>query len=117
MSSYIWIWPKKLFRLIGTRGAPAVSDAEFDADPSLIPVARRHSHCDVYDRASGLSGQSIGVTCHKGQKLSKGEPLGWSDRGEFCTSDVTMTEVGPSRPQWAHRAAIARPADTPRLIS
>jgi rhodanese-related sulfurtransferase len=76
MSSYTSISPDKLFRLIGTPHAPALidvrTDEDFDADPRLIPCALRRSHRDVDEWATSLSGQSVVVVCHKGQKLSEG---------------------------------------------
>ncbi|MGY3585340.1 rhodanese-related sulfurtransferase [Bradyrhizobium sp. USDA 4341] len=76
MSSYTSISSEKLSRLIGTAKAPTLVDVRLDedfaADPRLIPGAIRHSHLDVQDWASRLSGQSVVVICQKGQKLSEG---------------------------------------------
>ncbi|WP_426443460.1 chromate resistance protein ChrB domain-containing protein [Bradyrhizobium genosp. P] len=76
MSSYTSISSDKLSRLIGTANAPVLVDVRIDedfaADPRLIPGALRRSHRDVQDWASGFSGQSLVVICHKGQKLSEG---------------------------------------------
>src|SRR5262249_25294493 len=75
-SSYTSISPDKLSRLIGTANAPTLIDVRidehFEADPRLIPGAIRHSHHDVQDWASGFTGQSVVVICHKGEKLSEG---------------------------------------------
>jgi len=74
--SYTSISSDKLSRLIGTANAPALVDvridADFAADPRLIPGAMRHSHRDIQDWASRLSGQSVVVICNEGQKLSEG---------------------------------------------
>lgn len=76
MSSYTSISPDKLSRLIGTANAPTLIDVRLDedfaADPRIVPSAVRRSHCDVQNWASSLSGQSVVVICHKGQKLSEG---------------------------------------------
>ncbi|SFJ80356.1 rhodanese-like domain-containing protein [Bradyrhizobium sp. Gha] len=75
-ASYTSISPDKLSRLVGTPAAPTLIDVrideDFSADPRLIPGAVRRSHLDVQDWASRLSGQSVVVVCHKGQKLSEG---------------------------------------------
>ncbi|MCC8938509.1 chromate resistance protein [Bradyrhizobium sp. Arg68] len=76
MSSYTSISSEKLSRLIGTAKAPTLVDVRLDedfaADPRLIPGAVRHSHLDVQEWASRLTGQSVVVVCQKGQKLSEG---------------------------------------------
>jgi rhodanese-related sulfurtransferase len=76
MSSYTSISTDKLSRLIGTANAPTLVDVRLDedfaADPSLIPGAMRLRHTDVQEWASQLTGQSVVVVCHKGQKLSEG---------------------------------------------
>jgi rhodanese-related sulfurtransferase len=76
MSSYSSISSDKLSRLLATAGAPTLVDVRIDedfaADPHLIPGAVPHSHRDVQDWASSLSGQSVVVICHEGQKLSEG---------------------------------------------
>lgn len=76
MSSYSSISTEKLSRLIGTPSAPTLIDVRLDedfaTDPRLIPGARRRSHLDIQDWASGLTGQSVVVICQRGQKLSEG---------------------------------------------
>jgi rhodanese-related sulfurtransferase len=76
MSSYTSISSDKLSRLIGTANAPTLVDVRIDedfaADPSLIPGAVRLRHTQVQEWASQLTGQSVVVVCHKGQKLSEG---------------------------------------------
>ena len=76
MSSYTSISSDKLSRLIGTANAPTLVDVRIDedfaADPSLIPGAVRLPHTHVQELASQLTGQSVVVVCHKGQKLSEG---------------------------------------------
>jgi rhodanese-related sulfurtransferase len=76
MSSYTSISPDKLLRLIGTPNAPTLVDvridADFAADPRLIPGAQRRSHLDVQAWAPGITGRSAVIICQKGQKLSEG---------------------------------------------
>jgi rhodanese-related sulfurtransferase len=76
MSSYTSISPDKLVRLIGTVNAPALVDVRLDedfaADPRLIPGAQRRSHLDGQVWAPTVTGRSVVVICHKGQKLSEG---------------------------------------------
>jgi rhodanese-related sulfurtransferase len=76
MSSYSSISSEKLARLVGTAKAPTLIDvrvdADFDADPRLIPGAMRRSHRDVQDWAPRLTAQSVVVICQKGLKLSEG---------------------------------------------
>ena len=76
MSSYTSISSDTLSRLIGTASAPTLVDVRIDedfaADPSLIPGAMRLPHTRVQEWASRLTGQSVVVVCHKGQKLSEG---------------------------------------------
>ena len=61
MSSYTTISPDKLARLIGTAHMPALidvrTDADFAADPRLIPGAIRRSHEDAGDWGGEFSGQ------------------------------------------------------------
>ena len=53
----------KLIKLIGTPGCPTVvdvrSDAEFAAEPRLIPGAVRRSFASAADWAPGLAGQTV----------------------------------------------------------
>lgn len=70
------ITPTQLLRLIGTPECPVLIDvsvdADFDADPYLIPGARRHPHTDLDGLAAGLNGRACVVSCQKGLKLSQG---------------------------------------------
>ena len=76
MSSYASISPEKLSRLMGTPQAPVLIDVriddDFKADPRLIPCAARRSHLAIDDWGGDLTGRSVIVICHKGQKLSEG---------------------------------------------
>ena len=76
MSSYTTISPDKLSRLIGTANAPVLidvrTDADFAADPRLIPGAIRRSHEDAGDWTSDFSGNSAIVVCLRGAKLAQG---------------------------------------------
>jgi rhodanese-related sulfurtransferase len=87
MSSYTSISPDKLSRLIGTAHAPVLIDVRLDedfaADPRLIPGATRHSHLDVQDWASRLTGRSVVVICQTGQKLSEGTAA-WLRHGSIA---------------------------------
>src|SRR4051812_40018743 len=66
----------KLVRLIGTPGCPVLldvrTDADFAADPCLIPSAVRRPWADVASWAGTLAGRSAIVICLRGQKLSHG---------------------------------------------
>ena len=61
MSSYTTISPDKLARLIGTANMPVLIDvrteADFAADPRLIPGAVRRSHEDAADWSGEFSGR------------------------------------------------------------
>ncbi len=66
------ITPSQLARLIGTPDCPDLIDVridtDFNADPRLIPTARRIAHTDVCD----LHSTHVIVICQAGQKLSQG---------------------------------------------
>jgi rhodanese-related sulfurtransferase len=76
MSSYTTISPDKLSRLIGTAHMPALidvrTDADFAADPRLIPGAIRRSHEDAGDWSGEFSASSAIVICLRGAKLAQG---------------------------------------------
>ncbi|OIQ28895.1 MAG: sulfurtransferase [Alphaproteobacteria bacterium MedPE-SWcel] len=76
MASYNEIPVSTLARLIGTPDCPVILDVrideDFDADPHLIPSARRHPFAEVSDLADDLVGRSVIVSCQKGLKLSQG---------------------------------------------
>src|SRR4051794_35362547 len=76
MSSYTTISPDKLSRLIGTAHMPALidvrTDADFAADPRLIPGAIRRSHEDAGDWSGEFSANSAIVVCLRGAKLAQG---------------------------------------------
>jgi rhodanese-related sulfurtransferase len=75
MPAFTEISPEQLSRLIGLPDSPVVLDVrtaeDFDADPRLIPTARRVSHDAVAD-LPGLAGRRVVVACQKGLKLSHG---------------------------------------------
>jgi hypothetical protein len=79
-ASYISISPDKLSRLIGTAAAPTLIDVGIDedvsADPRLVPAAIRCSHLDVQDWTSRVTGQSVVLICHKGNKFNEGRRPG-----------------------------------------
>lgn len=66
----------QLARLIGTPTCPAIIDVclpeDFQADPRLIPGARRHAHTDLPALAQSLAGRPAIIACQKGRKLSQG---------------------------------------------
>lgn len=70
------ITPDKLARLIGRPDAPVLvdvcTDADFAADPRLIPGSMRRPFADVQQWTSEFAGRSAVVVCQKGQKLSQG---------------------------------------------
>ena len=76
MSSINSIAAEKLARLLGTPNCPAImdvrTDADFTADPRLIPGSLRRTHEEVAHWAEGLAGRAAVVVCQKGQKLSQG---------------------------------------------
>ncbi len=70
------ITPAQLFRLIGSADAPALIDVrtaeDADADPFLIPTARRQPHEAVEALAPALTGRHAILICARGRKLSEG---------------------------------------------
>lgn len=79
------ISPNNLMRLIGGPSTPMIVDvsldADFDADPHLVPTAFRHPHTDL-DRLTALAqGRSVVVICQKGLKLSHGVAAALRARG------------------------------------
>lgn len=76
MPSHIEITAAHLSRLIGLPNAPVIIDVrtteDFDADPRLIPTARRRDFRMVSSWAGELAGGPVVVVCHAGLKLSQG---------------------------------------------
>lgn len=76
MPSFLEISPEKLSRLVGTPSAPALidvrTDADFEADPRLIPGSHRRSHEDVASWAGEVIDGPVVIICQKGKKLSHG---------------------------------------------
>jgi rhodanese-related sulfurtransferase len=76
MSSPTTISPDKLARLLGTPHTPALidvrTDADFAADPRLIPGAVRRNHAEAAGWGEEFSGRSAVVICLRGQKLAEG---------------------------------------------
>src|SRR5215813_13325147 len=109
MSSYSSISTDKLSRLIGTANAPALIDVRIDedfaADPRLIPGATRRSHRDVQDWAGGLTGQSVVVICHRGEKLSEGTAA-WLRYNNIAAEILDGGQVG-----WKQAELPTVPAD------
>ncbi|MBQ8103911.1 MAG: rhodanese-related sulfurtransferase [Afipia broomeae] len=109
MSSYTSISSDKLFRRIGTAGAPIVVDVrideDFSADPRLIPGAVRRSHLEVREWASSLSGQSVVVVCDRGQKLSEGTAA-WLRHSDIAAEILEGGHLG-----WREAGLPTVPAD------
>lgn len=76
MAAFNEISPAKLMRLIGTPDCPAIVDvcinADFDADPFLVPTAFRNPHTELAQLAERLGTRKTIVICQKGLKLSHG---------------------------------------------
>src|SRR3954471_14781070 len=76
MSSFTTISSDKLLRLIGTANTPVLidvrTDADFAADPRLIPGAVRRSHETAAEWGEEFAGRSAIVVCLRGAKLAQG---------------------------------------------
>ena len=76
MSSINTISIDKLARLIGTPHCPALvdvrTDADFAANPRLVPSSMRRPHADPSEWAPDYAGRSAVVICQRGAKLSQG---------------------------------------------
>lgn len=66
----------QLLRRTGLPDAPVIVDisvdADFAADPYLIPGAFRHPHTDIAGLKQRLAGRDCVIVCQKGIKLSQG---------------------------------------------
>ncbi|MEQ6203317.1 sulfurtransferase/chromate resistance protein [Sulfitobacter sp. HNIBRBA2951] len=66
----------QLLRRIGLPDAPMIVDisidADFEADPFLIPGAFRHPHTDLAGLRQRLGGRACVIVCQRGVKLSQG---------------------------------------------
>lgn len=110
MASYNEISTAALTRLIGTPDCPVLLDvrldADFDADPYLIPGARRKPFDAVGDLVESLRGKQAVVYCQKGLKISQGaaallrqggvraEVL---EGGQFAWKDAGLPQVRAER--------------------
>lgn len=76
MASPVQITVPQLARLIGTAEAPVIVDVcideDFDADPRLIPTARRHPYDKIQTLIPEVAGAEVVIVCQKGLKLSQG---------------------------------------------
>lgn len=76
MSSFGTISAAKLSRLVGTPKSPAIIDvrteADFAADPRVIPCAIRRTFNVVSSWAKLFAGREVVVVCQRGAKLSHG---------------------------------------------
>lgn len=76
MSAYMTISHDKLVRLIGLPNGPTLvdvrADADFDADPRLIPGAVRRDHAAVAQWGPAFAGSSAIVICQNGGPLGQG---------------------------------------------
>lgn len=70
------ITASQLNRLIGTPDCPTIIDVrideDFEADPTFVPTAFRHSHRAIETLVPDLVGRKVVVVCHGGLKLSEG---------------------------------------------
>lgn len=70
------ISPVQLMRLLGTPEAPVILDVrtpeDAEADPHLIPTARRIGHAEVASLSPWLGERPVVVACQRGKKLSHG---------------------------------------------
>ena len=121
------ISPSQLLRRIGLPDAPHIIDVclpeDFEADPRIIPTARRWDHRDIEGLASHLAGPSV-IVCQKGLKLSQGvaarlrarglsaEYLQGGMVGWHSTADAPSIPLAriPTPPLWVtrHRPKIDR---------
>ncbi|MCB2116168.1 MAG: chromate resistance protein [Rhodobacteraceae bacterium] len=66
----------QLARLVGTPDCPVLidvrTDADFDAEPRLVPGSVRHRFDLVEELAPGLAGKRAVLLCQRGLKLSEG---------------------------------------------
>ncbi len=76
MASPIQINVNQLKRLVGTPTSPVLIDVrideDFNADPYLIPGAKRHPFNDVEALVASLHNKRAVVYCQKGLKISEG---------------------------------------------
>ncbi|CUJ96172.1 hypothetical protein RUE5091_01632 [Ruegeria denitrificans] len=83
------ITPKQLMRLIGTPQAPVLIDicldADFEADPYLIPGSMRYPAKDIKRIADKVGSRAVVIICQKGKKLSQGV-VSWL-RSEGCDAE------------------------------
>src|SRR6201996_1687029 len=140
MSSYTTISPDKLARLIGTADAPALIDvrteADFAADPRLIPGAVRRSHEDAADWSGEFTGRPAVVVCLRGAKLAQGSAAwlrnanadaetldggfeGWKDaKLPLIPADKLPPRDARGRTVWVTRGPPEdRPGAPPRLVT
>ena len=106
----------QLSRRIGLPDAPLILDvridADHEADPRLIPGARRASHRDVAEWGPALRGQPVVVSCQRGLKLSEGTAawlrhfgaqaevlegghLAWTAAGQPLFHAARLPQAGP----------------------
>lgn len=99
----------QLRRLVGTPNCPPIIDVrideDFNANPWLIPTARRHSHDSIDELAPTLCGQRAVVVCHKGKKLSEGAAALLRNAG------VAAEKLVGGAVAWREAGAILIPAD------
>ncbi|PIB24061.1 sulfurtransferase [Amylibacter kogurei] len=121
----------KLSRLIGTPNCPILIDvsidADFNADPYLIPTATRHLFDNIAALVPTLQGKSVVVICQKGKKLSQGTAAilrghgiaaeylaggnyAWRDAGELRIENAAIPRGPQGHSIWVtrHRPKIDR---------
>ncbi|ODN69284.1 chromate resistance protein ChrB domain-containing protein [Methylobrevis pamukkalensis] len=116
----------QLSRLVGLPGAPCLvdvrTDADFAADPRLLPAACRRDALSVRDWAGAFAGRDLVVVCQRGQKLSQGTAaflrhagaraetleggfLAWSEAGApLVSADAIPPADATGRTVWVTRA-------------
>ena len=98
MSSYTTISTDKLARLMGTANMPVLidvrTDADFAADPRLIPGTVRRSHEDADSWSAEYAGRNAIVSCLHGAKLAQGTAA-W-----LRQSDVTAETLDGGFEAW-----------------
>jgi rhodanese-related sulfurtransferase len=76
MSAINAISPDKLGRLVGTPACPTLidvrTDADFNANPVLVPTAIRRNHETAPEWARDYAGKTVVALCASGKKLSEG---------------------------------------------
>ena len=124
------ITAQNLLRLIGTPDCPVIvdiqTDADFSADPFLIPGSLRHPHSDPDGLIARLQGRPAVIVCQKGKKLSqgltallkaKGQPAEYLAGGIYAWRDMpgAMRVPAAALPDPVHGATLWVTRHRPRI--